>query len=956
MRNRFILFKLFLILTPCLSSEISFAQKRDNTLQADTSARQDTATKYLQLLYNKTARHLTAASTDAVYTKDLVKSQVTNVYNAVTGRLSGVLTNQSSGMPSADGLSGVSLSLRGRNPLVLVDGIPRSLLSISLEDIESVTVLKDALATAMLGVRGANGALVITTRKGAPGKQVISFTAQTAIQKPLDMPQPLGAYDYARLRNEAVDNELKVNPNFNGTALRYSDADILAYQNETDPIGHPNVNWKDQVLRKSSKFNRYNLNATGGSKYAQYFIALEHLSQQGLLKTNDANPYNTNNDIKSYMARANVDINIKPNLTAGIYVMGRLINGNTPGVSTSTVAADNTASSIFSNIWATPNNAYPVFNSDGSLGGVSQFTNNIWAQATASGYRLSYTRDLLSDFYLKRTLNEITPGLFIKARASYSANVLEDINRSKPFVVYQQQTATNGDITYKSYNTLADQANLNSIRNQGRGDYLELSLGYNRVFNSTHGFDILLLANRDNTASGPDLPYTITGGSGKFSYNFKEKYVAEFAFGLNGSNRYPDHGNTKYGFFPAGGLAWNIDKEDFLSGSSAISSLKLFTSYGITGWDNPGYFSYIKRWNSGSNAYFGTSAGAFGSLAEQINNPDITWEKAKKFNLGLQGSVLNHALGFSIEYYNNKYYDLLMQRGKTIAFFGNSYPNQNIGKNRYSGFAFQLSLNKNVGKNFNYFVSADASIQNSKVLFMDEVNQPYSWMTRTGQMVGQAFGYIATGLFQSQSEIDNGGKNNAAAATFIGYTPQPGDIRYKDLNEDGIINQLDVAPIGSTKPTLIGGVNLGFRFKSFDFSALLQGVANRFVDLRGNAYFEFQNNGSGQAYENHLNRWTPQTAATATYPRLSIGNNVNNQQPFSTYWYKNGDYVRLKNLEIGYTLPAVALKVIKLNSLRLFVNGLNLATFTGLDGVDPEVNRGAYPIQKLYNFGVNVKL
>ncbi|MBC8052926.1 MAG: SusC/RagA family TonB-linked outer membrane protein [Sphingobacteriaceae bacterium] len=969
MRNKIILLKLFLLITICIPAHWALAQDTVVT---------DTARKNVQLLYQKFPTKLTAASTASVYTGDLIKSQVTNVYNAIAGRLPGIVVNQSSGMPSPDGLSGVSLSLRGRQPLVLIDGIPRTLLSISLEDIESVTVLKDALSTAMLGVRGANGALLITTRKGSPKEQAISFTAQSGIQQPMGMPKPLDAYNYALLRNEAVDNELRVHPttnerlypNFTGASLKYTPADLQAYQDGSDPIGRPNVNWKDEVLRKNSKFNRYSLNATGGNNFAGFFVALEHLSQQGIFKTVDENPYNTNNGVKSYMARANIDINIKPNLTAGISLMGRVLEGNGPGVSftasqtsnddLTTNATNNTASNLYSSIWSTPNGAYPVRNANGSFGGNNSYKNNILAQSIGAGYRTTYARDLMSDIYLKRTLNEIIQGLYIKARASYSANVMEDINRSKPFLVYQTQTATDGTVTYTPYNTAGGQYNSNSIRNQGRGDYLELSLGYNTIVNSDHGLDALLLVNRDNTVIGAELPYTVSGGAGKFSYNYQSKYVAEFAFAVNGSNRY-EGGKANYGFFPSVGLGWNLEKENFMSNISWVNELKLSASYGVTGWDNPGYYAYIKQYRQfGSNAYFGGGTG-FGSSSELMNNPNITWEKSNKFNIGLQGGLLNNKLGFNIEYYNNKATDLLMQRGRTIAFFGNDYPNENIGRNNYSGVDLQLSWQQKIGKDLNFFIAANAGIQKSEVRYMDEAYNPYSWMNRTGQPVGQSFGYTAVGLFQTQAEIDNGGIsgiNDGKAATFVGYKPQPGDIRYKDLNNDGYINQLDQSAIGTTKPLIAGGVNLGLSFKSFDFSALLQGVANRFIDMRGSAYHEFQitNDAVGQAYESHLDRWTPENT-NASYPRLGIGSNVNNHQPFSTYWFKSADYLRLKNVEIGYALPGSALRIVKLKSVRVFANGLNLFTASKLeDGIDPEVNGTAYPIQKIFNFGLNIKL
>ena len=907
--------------------------------------------KMVKLPYYSMPGYLTAASTDAVYNRDLVKSPVTNVLNAVTGRLSGVFTEQFSGQPASDG---VSLSLHGRSPIVLIDGVARNLTTLDLEEIESITVLKDAVSTAMLGVRGANGAIQITTRKGTAGKQSVSFTAQSALQQPLNLLPTLGAYDYAVLRNEAIDNDLRVRPDLASSLnrLRYSATDLQAYQNGNDPYGHPNVDWQSQLLKKSSMFNRYSLNASGGNNFTRFFVALEHFNQDGLFKEDAANKYSTNNSIKGYLARTNIDINITSKLTGGIALLGRIINGNEPaGIVTGTNASGGTAS-IFSALLTTPNNAYPVYNSDGSYGANSDYTqpnftntalqqaSNLQGITTGSGYLQNYRRDILADFFLKGTLDEILPGLWVKARASYSSNLIEAFTRIKG---YAANRATGQTLT--PFGLKIDQINTNSISSQGRSNYFEGSLGYNHTFSKNHGVDALLMVNSDAATSGSDLPYTVSGTSGKVSYNYKGKYVLEGAFAYNGSNRYP--GGVKRGFFPSVGAAWNISTEEFAKKLTWLSSLKLYASYGKAGWDNPGYFAYIQRYPSFTQPIFGTSATAQASIIQgTLANNDITWEKANKANVGVQGTVLHNKLGFTVEYYNNKFYDLLIQRGRNTSLLGVAYPNENIGINRYSGMDFQLSWQQRINK-FNFFIAANASIQNSKVIYSDEVSQPFPYMRRTGEMVGRPFGYIAEGLFQSATEIAN-------SASFDNNIPaQPGDIKYKDLNGDKKINQLDVTAIGTDKPLTVYGVNLGFTFGGFDFSALVQGVMNRNIYLNGNRFYEFQNGGLGQAYEEHLDRWTP-TNTGATYPRLSIGNNSNNRE-FSSYWVRSGDYVRLKNVEIGYSIPSGILRRARLSALRIFASGLNLLTATKVKGIDPEVYNGSYPIQRLFNFGINIK-
>jgi TonB-linked SusC/RagA family outer membrane protein len=900
-----------------------------------TGASPDTFSRRLvKFPYYSTPANLTAASTDVVYNKDLIKSPVTSPYSAIVGRLAGMNFGQSSGQPLQDA---AGFQLHGRTPIVLIDGVARNLNTIDLEEIESITILKDAVSTAMLGVRGANGALSIVTKKGTIAKSTISLTVQNGTQKGLGLVKPLSAYDYALLKNEAIDNEFKTNPTFNG--VKYSPADLQAYQAGGDSV-HPNVNWQNQLFNKTAPITRYNLSANGGNSFSRYYVSLEHLTQNGFLKTDDANNYSTNNFLKSYSVRTNIDLNLSPKLTAGISLFGRVINTNEPGGNGGGI------NDIYSGIINTPNNAYPVYNKNGSFYGNSNFLTNLQAQSTGAGYLANYTRDILTDLYVKRTLDELVKGLWVKARVSYTSTASELFDRGKNIVVYQ----SNGSGGYNQFGTIVLQRNNNSVTSQGRTNYAELSAGYSHTFEQKHGVDVLLLANRDNSQFNGDLPYTFSGTSGRLSYNYNRKYVIEAAFGYNGSNRYPDGKNqTRYGFFPSAGAAWNITNEKFAENLKWLSTLKLYGSYGKTGWDNPGYFSYLQRYNNNSNVFFGTSSTSNGTLVQStLANTDITWEKAYKLTFGLQGSLIKNKLAFTAEYYHNKYSDLLQQRGRTTGILGTNYPNENIGENLYKGYDFQLSW-QDTKRSLTYFISANATVQKSEVLYADEVIQPYDYMKRTGNRVGRGFGYVADGLFQTQAEING-------AATILGYKPQPGDIRYKDLNGDGFINQFDQKAIGTDKPFMAYGINLGFSVKGFDFSALLQGVANRDIYLpsNGNAFFPFQNGGLGQAYENNLNRWTPANP-TASEPRASIGSNTNNQT-FSSYWLRKGDFMRLKNLEIGYTLPANLVAKTPLESVRLFANGLNLVTWSGLEGDrDPEVF-GTYPIQRVVNFGINIKL
>jgi TonB-linked SusC/RagA family outer membrane protein len=882
----------------------------------------DSLTKKVQLIYSALPASLTAASTSAVYNHDLIKAPVTSVKNALIGRMAGLVTYQGTGLPGSDAVNAL---LRGQAPLIIIDGVPRNLTIFDLEEIESVTAVKDALGTAVLGARGSGGALVITTRKGIADKQTVSFTVQTAFQQPLKMVKPLRSYDYARLKNEALTND--------GQPIAYSDADLAAYRNGSDPYGHPDVDWAATVLKKNSLFNRYSLNFRGGNQTARYFVSLEHVKQGGFLQTSDVNKYNTNNDFKSYVIRSNIEVNLDSKVSMGLSLLGRILNGNQPGYGTNPIIGLQLI---------TPSNAYPVFNPNGSLGGNQVYQYNLYGVTMGSGYQQNYKRDVFADFYLKRTLDEITKGLWIRGLISFNATLSQNTYRSKSFATYQMKI-TGTDTSYTKFNADGSQGNSTSVEYQGRQGYAEVSLGYNRNFGA-HGIDASLVASQDNSVSGSDLSLAYRGVAGRASYNFQHKYIAEISFGYNGSNRYPE--GTRYRLYPAAGLAWNIKEEAFLKKVSWLNSLKLFTSYGKTGWDKAGYFVYNQYYYDGAGATFGATPTGNTSINELVlANTSIDYEKANKLNAGFEASLIGDHLQVRAEYYSMKFYDLLMQRGKNSAVIGNDYPDENIGSNRYKGLDFDLKWQVNTSK-IGYFVNANMSILQSKVLFQDEVYRPYEWMKRTGRPTNQLFGYTAVGLFQTTDEISK-------SATIDGYTPQRGDIKYKDLNGDGVINQFDQGAIGNSSPLISYGLSAGFTYKGFDCSALLQGVKNQNITLTGNSEWEFQNNGYGQAYEQHLDRWTP-TNTAASYPRLTAGTNVNNHQ-VSSYWVHSGDYTRLKFVELGYTLPKALIKKVKMEKIRVFVSATNLFTIAAYDRVDPEVNNGAYPIQRVINTGVNIQ-
>ncbi|WP_426791890.1 SusC/RagA family TonB-linked outer membrane protein [Sphingobacterium sp. WOUb80] len=913
----------------------SYAQQ---DVSLEKTLEQDSISKIHQLIYFKTPKQHSTASVSKLSGNAIATTPTFGYLTSLAGQLPGLKVNQSNGQPLNED---VSYQLRGRTPIILIDGIPRSVTEIGMQEIESISVLKDAVSLAMLGIRGADGAISIVTKKGYTDRTQINFSAQYGIQKPLQnlIGKPLDAYRYALLYNEALKNDgLSVKNN------GFSETALASFKDGNDPLVYPNVRWPEQVMENNAAVARYNLNTRGGNKYVKYFVNLEHFSQNGFLKTDAKNNYNTNTNAKGYFVRSNVDVKLSDLLEAGVYIQGRILNANSPG--------NDGTDNIFQSILNTPNSAYPIYNLDGTYSGSSTFQNNILAQTIASGYAVANTRTVLTDFYLKRSLDDVVKGLWLKARASFFSNLRENYVRNKSFAVFQ---LVNNDVEgpiYKQYGNNTEQNNSNNIAFQNRSNFQELSVGYSSE-TEKHGIDLILLANRDNLVNGSDLPYTIQGISGHAAYHYDNRYLAEVSFAVNGANRYPTDGGFKYGTFPAIGLGWNIHRENFLKDSKWISRMKLFGSYGSLGRDNANYYTYIQSYNGTPETFFGSTAGSAGTIGESyLASANPTWAKVNMLNLGIDGALLNDRLIFELTYYKNKYRDLNITRKSNNTLLGISYPNENIGKQDYTGFETELGWRDHTSK-LTYHALLNASFQKSKMVYEAEPPLAYSWMSSSGHPVGQTIGYIAEGLYRNDTELQS-------SPTVEGYTPQLGDIRYRDLNGDGVINQYDQGPIGSEKPQILLGVNLGFSVANIDFSILFQGMINREVYLSGNSYREF-NGGTGQAYDTHLDRWTLDNPG-GSYPRLSTSSGPQsgavNNNVYSTFWLRSGNYLRIRNIELGYTLPTTLTQRAKIKSARIFANGFNLHTFSSntFNGADPENFRGLYPIQKVISFGLNIQL
>jgi TonB-linked SusC/RagA family outer membrane protein len=949
-------------------------------VSGDTISLPAVSEQKIDVLYGQANAESFLGAISTIHSTELGTTPAPSYLYALPGRLAGLNVNQSSGfssfntgalttlntyvgayVPSNSSGAGptdnseFSVQLRGhagsfgQNPVAIVDGVQRELYSIDPESIESISILKDPLSNLMLGLNSSRGALIVTTKQPQAGATRLNITAETGMQSAQGLPTPLPAYQYAYMLNEALEN--------NGKPAAYTEADFNAYRNHTDPLGHPDVNWYNTILRKNPLLSRVNLDAAGGSNVARYMINLSYMDEQGMFVTTPANSYNTNLDLKRYLLNSKIDVNVNKDFEVQLQVFGRLQDGNQPGAGTST---------ILNTLLSTPNNAYPVFNPDGSYGGNTNYSQNLLAQVQASGYQLDHLNDILTSLNLKYNLDKVTRGLWVRATGNVSVEEETTVNRSLQTNVYGMSVNASGDTAYNGFGSSAAQVNTFATTAWARNRFVQLAAGYDRKFGG-HSLSATLQFDQKRQLLNYDIPSELTNFAGKLAYNYKGKYFAEGDADYSGYTRYaPGH---QYGLFYAGGLGWEVAKEDFFHHLFPwVDRFKLRATYGLTGNANVDYYGYFV-WRehytsvSGSSYGFGSTynEGGSGGYAEggnpgsqTLSNISATWERADKFDGGVDLAFLRSHLLFTADYYHERYFNVLQQRGDNIALIGIAYPMENLGIDLYQGAEVELTYQNHVS-GFNYFVTGNASVQQSKVLYMNEQYEQNPWNVRTGRPVGENFGYIADGLYQTAAAA-------AASPTIAGYTPQAGDVKYKDLNGDGVINQFDEAPLGKGRPLIYYGLTLGFNFDGIECSALIQGVGNR-EEYVNNGYinegFLSQGNVYSQAYEQILGRWVPENAASATSPRLTAGGNTTNYNPgfvYTSYFLQNGDYWRLKNLHVGYTLPYRLIRKTGLGGIKIFANAQNLFTHAAYKGTDPEVSLPSYPLQKVLNIGVNVKL
>jgi len=884
----------------------------------------------------------------AVTSKEL-QVPVANLSNALAGRLAGVISVQRTGEPGFDDsdiwIRGISTFSQGlSSPLVLVDGAPREMANVDPEDIESFTVLKDASATAVYGVRGANGVIIINTKKGTPGKPKISFRYYEGVTSFTKLPEFADGPTFMRMSNEALTNR--------GGQPLYSDEAIKITEEGTDPDLYPNVDWMKELFNDYGSQRRANLNISGGADRATYYVGTSYFDEKGLYKTDDLVRYNSNVGYKRYNLTANIMAKPTNTTKVNLGVQGYLANANYPGSGQGT---------IFENAYFVTPIIHPVKFSDGKIADVrSGSLQNPYGHLTQTGYANQWRNQLYSNLRVTQDLPFLVEGLSATAMFSFDVYNYTSMRRTRtPDTYLATGRDENGELQFDQ--TAIGERFLSFARSsQGeRTIYLEGGLNYDRSFGK-HDVGGMVLYNQSdmiNTQASNflnSLPYRFLGVSARGTYGYDNRYFLEANFGYNGAENFAP--GNRFGFFPSVGLGWVASEEKFFEPlREAIQIMKFRFSHGIVGnsqIDANRRFAYMSTIDSKTGYSFGEDmSNNYGGYDVGEYGVTVQWETSRKTNLGLDLTTFNNALNLQLDFFKEHRDGIFLRRSSMPAHLGlQNLPYGNLGIIDNKGIDGSFTFNKR-WNDVTLQLLGNLTFNRNEVIENDEAVPTYPWQDRRGRKVGQRFGYRALGLFETVEQIENGPLHPGVV--------RPGDIQFQDINGDGIINSFDEVPIGyGTIPELVYGFGFSVGYKNFSLSTLFQGVGNVDIRMNGEGVMPFQiGMNRGNLLSNIEDRWTVDNPSQDVfYPRLSDGN-VNSNYAYSTWWLKNGRYLRLRNLQLAYNFPEKFINKINADGASIFLSGYNLLTWSPFDFWDVELGDGRgtrYPNTSSYTIGVSI--
>lgn len=878
-----------------------------------------------------------------------LKQPVANISTVLAGRVSGLVGVQRSGEPGRDGadlwIRGV-ISLGNNTPLILVDGVERAFSNIDPNDIESFSILKDASSTSVYGVRGANGVILINTKRGKEGRTDINLDYYQGLTNFTRLPETADGVTYMQMANEASTTR-GGNPIYNQDLINKTFTQV-------DPYLYPNVNWFNEIFNDFGHNRKANVSIRGGAEKSTFYVSTGYYDETGLFKVDGLSQYNSSIKFSRVNFSSALTLKATKTTTVDLGIKGWISNGNYPGTSTSDIFTNSlkTYPILYPTMY--PGNKEPFLSTGGGL-------NSSYALLTNRGYSTTYENQIMSDIRVNQDLNALTKGLSAHILYSFDATNTNSLSRTKtPTTYYATSRDANGELVYTSIGQGQDYLSFSRSNGGSRQFYLEGGLNYARTFGSHRLGAMALYYQSDKvSATAGDLigsiPYRSLGGVGRLTYSYNDRYLAEVTFGYNGAENFAPA--KRYGLFPSYALGWVVSNEKFYGNADKIFQLvKLRGSYGTVGSSNIGgrRFSYVGTvGNTGGSYQFGQVRNDNAIQAIDIADypVDATWETERDLNLGLELKTLNNALSLQIDLFTRKRENIFLPRGVVPDFLGiRNNLLGNLGKTEAKGIDLTGSYDKRFG-DFSVSFQGTFTYNKNKMIENDLPIPKYPWQEARGLSVYTRKGYIATG-FYTQAEIDD-----PTVARTAGVV-QAGDLKFKDLNGDGLIDGDDVTFIGKDQvPQIMYGFGSTFGYKGFSLGAFFQGVGS--VDFYFAPDFMPFRNGSakGSLYSNILDRWTPENPSQdAFYPRLSYGADINQNYANSTHFLMNGKFLRLKTLDFGYSFPKSMINVAGLQKLRLYFIGYNLFTFSPFKFWDPEMGGGSgtrYPNIKTFSLGLS---
>lgn len=907
-----------------------------------------------------------------------IKSPSSSLSTVLAGRLAGVVAVQRTGEPGRDAadiwIRGIATPNSSR-PLVLVDGVERSFNDIDPEDVESLTVLKDASATAVYGVRGANGVIIIKTKPGRIGKPVVSVDYYETVTQFTKRAELIDGIDYMNIANEALRN--------GGQQPKYSEEYIQRTQENFDPYLYPNVDWLGSIFNDFGQNRRANVNVRGGSDHANYYASVSYFNERGLMRTESLQSYNSKMSFNRYNFTTNLNLKVTPTTSVEIGAQGYLGEGNYPAIS---------SSSIYSaSMEITPVDYPQMFYVDGKafVPGINPNGGfrNPYADATRRGYSNQTRNQVYSNVRINQDLSMITEGLKLSGMFAYdvynSVNIMQGkrestyyfANRNVPYDLEGKPILVQ---TYAGSDVLGFEQ-----RSDGneKKTYLEASLNYDRAFGK-HRASGLFLYNQQSRLMYPvgsleeSIPYRMLGVAGRATYSYDDRYFAEFNVGYNGSENFAPE--RRFGLFPAFGLGWVLSNEQFWEPlSSTVNFLKVRYTNGIIGNSNVSdrRFMYLEQmqFDNGFGYNWGSSGGRLPGVKVNNNAVNIGWEESHKQDLGVEFKMFNSGLSVIVDLFKERRSGILLQRNESIpSFLGYmSDPYGNVGVIQNQGIDGTLEYNKKLNDDWQIYVRGNLTFNKDEWVDSDQPDQRYEWMNKRGTNVNARKGYVAAGLYSADEILDIQRYESLNVADKAGIQrPFPtqfgevkaGDIKYKDMNGDGVIDAYDQIYIGhGDVPKMVYGFGLNATYKKISLGVLFQGIQGADRMVQGTSIHPFVGDGGGgNLFSNIDDRWTPENPnENVFYPRLGYGSdqesNINNFQS-SSWWQKDVSFLRLKTLQVNYTLPKEWYSRIGVNNVDLYVMGTNLFTWSKFKLWDPELNTNngtSYPNMKSYSFGIN---